>query len=146
MPSLDDANFWVGRHATRGLVVIPRNAFLPNLERLEVYFVDQNRVADCGAEIIRSYTTEKDISPDEASTALRAFITYRNQELEEKNKHFLERRGKSFAGTRIRPKEQLRRVTHCYHCKRPLDSSMNLECVACGWILCQCGACGCVRT
>ena len=35
------------------------------------------------------------------------------------------------------------RVTHCWFCKGHLDNAVDLECVACGWILCQCGACGC---
>ena len=35
------------------------------------------------------------------------------------------------------------RVTHCYSCKRHLDSKVFLECSACHWIICGCGACGC---
>lgn len=35
------------------------------------------------------------------------------------------------------------RVTHCYLCKNYLDNSIDIECGACGWILCDCGACGC---
>lgn len=38
---------------------------------------------------------------------------------------------------------KIHRVTHCYACKKPLDNSIDLECVACGWIICKCGACGC---
>ncbi len=35
------------------------------------------------------------------------------------------------------------RSTHCYRCKRPINS-MNFEiCGKCGWIMCVCGACGC---
>lgn len=33
--------------------------------------------------------------------------------------------------------------THCYACKDELDSSIDLQCTACRWILCDCGACGC---
>lgn len=35
------------------------------------------------------------------------------------------------------------RITHCWNCKHPLDNFVNPECVACAWILCNCGACGC---
>lgn len=35
------------------------------------------------------------------------------------------------------------RVTHCYACKRHLDNQTFLECSACNWIICNCGACGC---
>ena len=35
------------------------------------------------------------------------------------------------------------RVAHCWFCRGPLDNAVDLECVGCGWILCQCGACGC---
>lgn len=36
-----------------------------------------------------------------------------------------------------------RRVTHCYSCKSDLDSSVDVACASCNWILCRCGACGC---
>ena len=35
------------------------------------------------------------------------------------------------------------RVTHCYNCKENLDNNINIECNACHWIICECGACGC---
>lgn len=39
---------------------------------------------------------------------------------------------------------RVRRVTHCYDCKKPLDSNASFECNACGWLVCSlCGACGC---
>jgi hypothetical protein len=38
------------------------------------------------------------------------------------------------------------RVTNCFSCKRLLDSKVFLECSACHWIICGCGACGCGYT
>ena len=35
------------------------------------------------------------------------------------------------------------RSTHCYACKRGLSTGSDLECSACNWLLCTCGACGC---
>jgi|AntRauTorckE6833_2_1112554.scaffolds.fasta_scaffold08352_4 hypothetical protein len=35
------------------------------------------------------------------------------------------------------------RVTHCYSCKHGLDSRKAEKCSKCGWIMCNCGACGC---
>lgn len=35
------------------------------------------------------------------------------------------------------------RSTHCYRCKRALDSVNFDECPECQWLRCQCGACGC---
>jgi len=35
------------------------------------------------------------------------------------------------------------RVTHCYSCKFSLNNAINPECSKCGWIICECGACGC---
>ena len=35
------------------------------------------------------------------------------------------------------------RITHCYACKSHLDSEVFLQCSACQWIICNCGACGC---
>lgn len=35
------------------------------------------------------------------------------------------------------------RQTHCFSCKRDLDSRYHKECNSCKWIKCHCGACGC---
>lgn len=35
------------------------------------------------------------------------------------------------------------RYTSCYSCALPLDSYRDLECSACGWIICTCATCGC---
>jgi hypothetical protein len=35
------------------------------------------------------------------------------------------------------------RFTHCYDCKRDLNSIDFSVCSECGWIMCICGACGC---
>lgn len=54
----------------------------------------------------------------------------------------LESLGLEYRG--VRPaRAGYRRVTHCWSCKRHLDSSVDVECAVCGWILCRCGACGC---
>lgn len=164
MPWSTDGKFWIGRHESRGLVVIPKTSMSANSRSFRVYFVEQNRAADCNAEIMRKFTTGNGISPEEVNSALQAFLGLgdgeierreeearrRNEEialnekkLEDKNKLFLEQQGVAFAGTRRRSDSLKSRVTHCYSCKNNLSSSVNLECIACGWIICQCGACGC---
>lgn len=35
------------------------------------------------------------------------------------------------------------RRSHCYACRTHLDSEIELQCSACKWMLCSCGACGC---
>ncbi len=40
-------------------------------------------------------------------------------------------------------RELYRRVAHCFRCGGELDNSIDKECEACGWIVCNCGACGC---
>lgn len=35
------------------------------------------------------------------------------------------------------------RAAHCYECKKDLSSSADLSCGACGWLICECGACKC---
>jgi hypothetical protein len=67
-------------------------------------------------------------------------------QLEERHKQFLKLREKPFLGTKERSTHLPIRAPKCWSCHAPLDSTINLECVACGWILCACGACGCGRT
>jgi hypothetical protein len=60
-----------------------------------------------------------------------------------RQKQRLSRLGIAFKGLRPAAASRFRRVTHCYECHQELDNSVDVECVACNWILCECGACGC---
>jgi len=62
---------------------------------------------------------------------------------EQRHRNRLEQLGMEYRGTQKVTGERLRRVTHCYNCESHLDNSIDVECKACGWILCTCGACGC---
>jgi hypothetical protein len=35
------------------------------------------------------------------------------------------------------------RMARCYLCSGRLEGRENPECLACGWMICRCGACGC---
>ena len=55
----------------------------------------------------------------------------------------IEARGRTYQGVRAAGLHGRRRTPNCYRCKQELDNAYNVECVECGWILCQCTACGC---
>ena len=58
-----------------------------------------------------------------------------------RHKAFMLRLGISkYPGTRESTKV---RTAECYRCKGGLDSVSDIECLACGWLVCACGACGC---
>lgn len=58
------------------------------------------------------------------------------------HKEWIKQKGKNYAG--VRAITSFRRMNHCYSCKRPVDNAYDIECSACGWIICSnCGACGC---
>jgi hypothetical protein len=67
-----------------------------------------------------------------------------NLSLEEKHKERLKGLNREYQGVRPAKRDSSRRrVTHCYACQQDLDNSIDIECIACNWILCSCGACGC---
>ncbi len=64
--------------------------------------------------------------------------------IEERHRALLEFRGLPWKGVRARQagdEAAFHRITHCWYCKRGLDSFVDVECRACGGILCSCGAC-----
>ena len=61
----------------------------------------------------------------------------------EYHREFLSLARRPYAGVRAPGRTKHRRVAHCYSCGSALDSATDIECVACGWIVCWCGACGC---
>ena len=72
-----------------------------------------------------------------------AINKYRNSAVVRHRLRF-QRMGKMYTGIRESVKA-VPRVTHCWSCKCSLTSGAFPECIACGWILCECGACGCGR-
>ena len=69
----------------------------------------------------------------------------RRLELAEKHAQYLSSRGLTNDGTRLASSGQLHRTPPCWRCGERLDNSVDIECAACGWIICNCGACGCGR-
>ena len=65
------------------------------------------------------------------------------QGIEKRHRMRIEELGLTYAGTRRVSEKRVRRMANCYLCKKSLDNEIDLECEACGWILCGCGACGC---
>ena len=63
--------------------------------------------------------------------------------LVERHQEALKATGGTYLGVRKQTAPRDRRVTHCYSCREHLDNSIDIECAACGWILCLCSACGC---
>lgn len=64
-----------------------------------------------------------------------------SETIDRHNKWFAE---KGLSAPKVsRESNKRHRVTHCYKCKSHLDNAISPECSACGWIICECGACGC---
>jgi hypothetical protein len=66
-------------------------------------------------------------------------------ELLERHTQYLASRGLTGDGTRVASTGRSHRTPPCWRCQKHLDNSIDVECVACGWIICSCGACGCGR-
>lgn len=65
------------------------------------------------------------------------------ERLPERHKARMVREGLPYLGIRQRTVSE-HRITHCYSCKSELDNAADVECAACGWIICRiCAACGC---
>ena len=64
-------------------------------------------------------------------------------ELIARHEAFVAKSGKTYQGFITSSKVRNPRITHCYSCFEDLDSRADVECKACGWLVCNCGACGC---
>ena len=151
MPWGDGKQFWVGRHERHGLIVVERPDAQVG-ETIPVYFVEQDRVAQCSRGVMRQHSRDDGVPEEVTQSAILAYkalitreLEARRRELEKRNQEFQARYGRRFAGVRVRPRSNAlpARSTHCWACYKTLDSTIDLECVDCSWILCACGACGC---
>lgn len=140
---LSDSGYWIGKHPTLGLVLID-SAEDPGGPYLSVFIVTQNRMAEFGRDQVdfRGINVSEDVSND----AVRAMQVARLAEsLDRKHKAFLAKNHLAPADIRRRSELLRPRKPKCFHCHAHLDSAISFECVACGWILCECGACGCTQ-
>ncbi len=62
--------------------------------------------------------------------------------VQDRHEQFLKARGLANFGARSRIGSD-HRSANCWRCRSSVNNSINLECGGCGWIICQCGACGC---
>jgi hypothetical protein len=79
------------------------------------------------------------------SIKVKAPLEKKSEELNEKHRMFLREKGLPDNGVRSVTEGRSHRVTHCWNCKGHLDNTVDVECATCGWIICNCGACGCGR-
>jgi len=134
---IDPQNISVGtlvRHITDGYV-----GTFEGITKMQSLFEKPSDTVGCRVPV-QHEVRRRVASPDNLELVTKA------PTLEERHKLILQGLGLEWKGVRTPSKERApsrQRVTHCYLCKHPLDSTVDKECVACGWILCRCGACGC---
>ena len=132
------SSYWIGAHELFGLVIID-SANYHNRGIHSVFLVEKNRQADF---INRDIFKDVCVSPETAENAINALIENR---LDSKHKQFLSSHGRVEADIRKRFEKSSPRYASCFHCRKHLNSNASYECTACGWILCDCGACGCTH-
>ena len=163
-----DDGLWVGRiRNTQAVVVFDPTLQLPNQPNIYVYSVHRGVLRQFNPAELRSIV--QTVEGDDRESAVSAYKLWRTKNGEsflQNEPHRLEdeRRRVDAAEERIRQAHRQKlialgidpasvksvavtprahRVTHCYNCKQHLDNKIFLECSACNWIICSCGACGC---
>lgn len=116
------ARFWKGQYRAKG-----------------VSFRDNSKVEAVGEslqDIVQKIGAKIQALIDKRKNEERALLPLRHKE-------YVEDLGRVYRGVRSRT-SVTRRTDKCYACHTLVDNSVDLECVACGWIICShCAACGC---
>jgi hypothetical protein len=155
--------FWIGTLKRRdcpelGIVVHdPLTRAATGAGYVVLYEAAEAKCGDFRKEVVKTQVgSANSLSAAEIEGAIDAYCRFAGIDIEaercefettrraivEAHDHFLADRRLPPAATRPASGEK-RRVAHCYVCGRSLDNSVDLECAACGWIVCRCGACGC---
>jgi len=151
-------SIWVGKFLATGAIVVFDHA-------IKVEGVDNFFGYVPARDLMRQFEpNQKDaahpVVGKEKDAAIRKYVVWKNQYAEsfieseierleskiqraiQKHKEYLIKIGKPYTGVNLET-TKVHRVTHCYSCKGNLDSDFHIECNACGWLICECGACGC---
>ena len=154
-----ESHLWWGHNAEHGWCVLnrrdPRNkGDSRHLVRCRDWVLIEVSREDFGSDRFKWFKNYIEaLSDDIAQEVCSLFLGFRQEfairakELErqaiiESHRRFLKQRNLPAQNVRS-PSEKEHRVTHCYECKHHLDNAVDVECAACGWIICRCGACGC---
>lgn len=143
MPWILERRYWLGRHATKGPILV--SGPIQAGDRIMVFFVDEDRWVDCDRAIMKEKLMD-DLPDDLVRRVTQDLLAKLEEEVKSKHLTYLKNRNLSAAGTEKRSDASPQRFTHCWRCKSNINSVTLLECCGCGWILCNCGACGCGYT
>jgi len=159
---------WVGQFQSTGTIVVfdPSLAF-EGVEDTYGFVVEKNLMRRFTlTDEVHWFTQERDPQPlrgRDANDAIQKYTEWKEHNLQSfldsetdrietkknrqisRHKDHLAKLGKPYSGVRLNSPTE-KRVTHCYSCQKGLDSDIHLECNGCGWLICQCGACGCGYT
>lgn len=151
--------FWLARHPIHGLILFDRadQDGVP-AGSMRVFEVQGSSRCILPQEVLKSETSAN-VSDSEFVQIVNLYNGIKvslgkpvkapgydaSASLEDKHKRFLRERGLPDNGIRPATGNRSHRVTHCWSCKGHLDNSVDVECATCGWIVCDCGACGCGR-
>jgi hypothetical protein len=143
----DNGKLWLGRHKELDvlLVVEKRDAENKDDHYIEVFYLDDLEFVQSKRDFLKQRVENvatKAISED-LDTLTKEYWEKKSQAIRNNHSAHLKRYGIASKGTKPRSKQRPVRITHCWSCKKNLDSTIDLECCSCGWILCRCGACGC---
>jgi hypothetical protein len=157
----DGQSLWIGRHSADDDVLVfdPVYAVPATGDRYPLYSLRQKRnrvfpvavihekiVGVEGSErerLFEEYGAARSAAEIEAQQRHDREAKQRRTTIERRHRLFLSRLELEYKGLRSPTRTRSRRVDHCYNCKERVDSAIDPECAACGWIVCYCGACGC---
>ena len=70
-------------------------------------------------------------------------LTNDKEDFVKRHNFFLKLLGTNYEKIR-KTQKSIGKIVYCRLCNKILDGSTGEECAACGWIICRCGACGCI--
>lgn len=151
-------HYWLAKHAELGLLLYDRVDQIDVTEGFaKVYRLSIS--ASCAISRESLKTASAEVSDQDFVKLLNSYNEFKAKngmriirdghctpaQTETKHAAHLERIGLKNPGIRKSVRAKAHRITHCWACKESLDNNHDLECIGCGWIICECGACGCGR-
>jgi hypothetical protein len=152
-------HYWLAKHTELGLLLYDRADQIGVIEGFSrVYSLSKSSSLEIARESLRTASAEvsdqdfvkllNSYNEFKANNGMKVIADghYTPAQTEAKHAKHLERMGLKNQGVRKSKRPKVHRTTHCWSCKERLDNNHDLECSGCGWIICECGACGCGRS
>lgn len=142
MPWSENGDVWVGRHKSKGLIAVSKLHLDSCPHMINIYIADEDRVVDWSRDHLRESCRGVGVSRKSMEYVVQKYMAHPFRAEEGRHQVRLAKMGFEYKGITFSGKGSYHKSV-CWSCRNRVAADNSLICMACHWVICSCGSCGC---